>query len=695
MANSSADMTAALPLTAPRRGLGLTWKIFLATAAVVVLAIGGAIAWSSAKANQVIDQAARDAFRSTEFVFSNLQSARYDKLQRLSSLVAQDSVFRAVILETDEATQQDDLRLRQELLGADLVLATDADGRLLARTDGAGQSGDDLGRWPVVAQALEGESARSLMAQDGTLYHAVAIPIGRPGQDLAGVLLSGFALDRALADEMKGAASTEVAFLRLAGDAPQVVAATLGSDPPALAALAGQLLAAGASEPRRVEVGGITYLARLLPLATASGEMAGGLLALRSIATEQATFRRLRDSLLLIGLVAVLSAFLLSFLLARRITGPLRGLVRVAESVRDGDYEVAVPPPGQDEVGALADAIRAMVRELRDKAELERYVAELSAASGRAGDQTAAIGTAVPTQASQVPAAATTTAAAARLAEPRPGQLFAGRYEVLEVIGRGGMGKVYKVRDRELDEVVALKTIRKDVLGNDPEALERFKLEIKLARKATHKNIMRTFDFGDAEGVQYLTMEYVTGYTLRELVHRQGELPLGISLRIARQICTGLHAAHEAGIIHRDVKSQNILIQPNGDIKIMDFGIARPHGQSDLTSAGTVVGTPEFMAPEQALGKPVDFRADIYSAGIVFYELFSGQVPFRGQSAVDVAVKHVQETPPPIARARPDLPAGLAAVVMRMIEKEPARRFPSFAAVYQALMQVQLPARAA
>jgi serine/threonine-protein kinase len=441
-------------------------------------------------------------------------------------------------------------------------------------------------------------------------------------------------------------------------------------------------------------VAGVPYLALVTPLVTPGGDRAGHLLVLRSIAAELATNRKLRDSLLLIGLVAIAIAFLASFLLAKRITGPLRGLVRVARSVREGDYDVTVPESGGDEVGALAAAIRAMVRELRDKAALERYVAELAAA----GDRMTAAVAGAPTRAAGATAPvgeAATIAATGAAAEPRVGGVFANRYEVLEVLGTGGMGKVYRARDRELDEVVALKTIRRDVLGASPEALERFKQEIKLARKATHKNIMRTYDFGDAGGVRYLTMEYVKGYTLRELVRRQKDLPLAIALRIARQICTGLYAAHDAGIVHRDVKSHNILITPTGDIKIMDFGIARPLESSGLTVDGAIVGTPEYMSPEQALGRPADFRSDIYSAGMVFYELFAGQLPFTGGAPLEVAMRHVQAQPKRPSELKAGLPPEIDAVVGKMTEKEPKARYQSFAEVYAALAKVSAPARAA
>lgn len=666
-----------------RSGFGITAKIFLSTVGVVVLAIGGAVAWTSVRADALMEKGVREAFASTQYVFGNIEQARFDKLQRLNALVAEDSTFKAVILETDEATQRDDLKRRQASLGADLVIVTDSEGALLARTDDVGRPGQDLSSWPLVVKALEGESAAGLLAENGKLFHAVALPIGIGGEELAGALVSGYLLDDRLAGEMMKTTGTEVAFVSVVEGKPALVASTL-SKPEEIAsvlAFAAAATATESGEPRRVEVAGESYLGLVSPLVALTGERAGSLLVFRSIARELANFTELRRNILLIGVVAAFVALLVGYLVASRMTGPLVSLVGVAKSVTDGKYDVEVPTYGGDEVGALAAAIRTMVHELKEKAELEKYLAEIGADATHARTLAGA------------PVAPRASAAGSQSGgrEPAVGEIFASRYEILEVIGVGGMGNVYKVRDRELDDVIALKTIRKEAVGSSPEVMERFKQEIKLARKATHKNILRTYDFGDAGGVQYLTMEYVKGYTLRDLVKKHPDMPLGIALRIARQVCTGLYVAHESGVIHRDVKSQNILIQPNGDLKIMDFGIARPVEASGLTATGSILGTPEFIAPEQAMGKAADVRSDIYSAGCVFYELFAGTIPFTGANAMEILMKHLQEDPCPLRAVKPSVPVAVEAIVAKMIEKEPADRFQTFADVHAALVQVPVP----
>src|SRR5262249_54379496 len=267
-------------------------------------------------------------------------------------------------------------------------------------------------------------------------------------------------------------------------------------------------------------------------------------------------------------------------------------------------------------------------------------------------------------------------------------------------VGKGGMGLVYRARDRQLDEVVALKVVRSEVLKDDPSLLDRFKQEIKLARRITHRNVLRTHDFGEADGVPYISMEYLEGVTLKDLIRSKGALPLGVGLSIAKQMCHGLLAAHQQGVVHRDIKPQNMLIIPeSGELKIMDFGIARiseVKGEaSGLTSAGTVMGTPDYMPPEQAQGQPADFRSDIYSLGVVLFETFTGRLPFDGDTVMAIVMAHIQKPPPKPRSLKPGLPADLETVILRCLEKEPARRFQTVDEVLDALSAISSRSEAA
>ncbi len=261
-----------------------------------------------------------------------------------------------------------------------------------------------------------------------------------------------------------------------------------------------------------------------------------------------------------------------------------------------------------------------------------------------------------------------------------PGSLLGQRFEILSVLGAGGMGIVYKARDRELDDLVALKMLKRETWG-DKGQLERLKSEIKLARKITHPNVLRTYDFGEIDGIPYISMEYVRGVTLRYLLDETQRLPYSAGLRLAKQLCSGLAAAHAVGVLHRDIKPENLILEPTGNAKLMDFGIARPVRRltPGQTQAGWVVGTPQYLAPEQLQGQDSDTRADIYSCGIVLYEIFSGRLPFNAASPMEIALQHLKEEPAPPKTHWPEIPPRLEAAILRCLKKDPAERYPSVA----------------
>jgi serine/threonine protein kinase len=252
--------------------------------------------------------------------------------------------------------------------------------------------------------------------------------------------------------------------------------------------------------------------------------------------------------------------------------------------------------------------------------------------------------------------------------------VFAGRYEILEELGGGGMGKVYRVYDRKLEEEVALKLIRPEIAA-DRKAIERFRNEIKIARKITHKNVCRMHDLGEAEGTSFITMEYVPGEDLRSVIHRMKALTIGTSTSIARQIAEGLSEAHRLGIVHRDLKPGNIMIDKEGNAKIMDFGIARLLLGKGLTGEGAVIGTPEYMSPEQVEGREADVRSDIYSLGIILFEMIVGSPPFEGETPFSIANKHKTEPPPIPKKILPHIPDGLNDLILRCLEKDKASRY--------------------
>ncbi|RYE87714.1 MAG: protein kinase, partial [Myxococcales bacterium] len=259
------------------------------------------------------------------------------------------------------------------------------------------------------------------------------------------------------------------------------------------------------------------------------------------------------------------------------------------------------------------------------------------------------------------------------------GQLVAGRYELLGLIGSGGMGRVYRAHDRELEEDIALKVLQRDLLGS---GLARFIQEVKLARRVTHRNVARTFDIGEHQGERFLTMELVEGEALSDLIVRRGGLGQGEALAIGRQVCAGMAAAHAAGVIHRDLKPDNVLMARDGRAVITDFGIARTHlpgalGGAGMTS-GKVLGTPAYMAPEQVESRDdIDARADIYAFGELLYEALTGERAWQGDSPFLVATARLLQPPPDPRARRADLPAPLAELVLRCLARDRDQRFAS------------------
>ena len=258
-----------------------------------------------------------------------------------------------------------------------------------------------------------------------------------------------------------------------------------------------------------------------------------------------------------------------------------------------------------------------------------------------------------------------------------PGEVIADRYELEELVGTGGMSSVYRARDRLLERYVALKVLHPHY-ADDEEYVERFRREARSVAQLSHPHIVTVIDRGEDGGQQFIVFEYVDGENLKQFVDRTGPLPTRRAVELALEIADALAFAHEHGLVHRDVKPQNVLLTPDGDAKVTDFGIARSldveHG---LTQTGTVLGTSNYLSPEQASGKATTASTDVYSLGVVVYELLTAEVPFPGENFVAVAMKHINEPPPDLLEKRPDVPLRLAAAVDRAMEKDPARRFPT------------------
>ena len=689
--------TARTPKALPARGAGLATKFFFAAVLLVFATLGTAIAVGTWRANQAAEKSIRESLRDLPGVVGSYQISLEEGLRRQLTGVADEPGTKGLFALRDQKTLHDWTvdKAQPGKIDAGTVFLFDERAVLLDRSDQEVNEGNRRSfasvKW--VADALKGVPSTAVIREGKTLSYVASVPVlsgdASVGEGrLVGVLAAAVPLDAARARTLQSITKGQAGFVANVakrGERPvlETTAATEGFRGAALVpALAAQTAAVDLlfekgmpAGPLDVSVAGEERILGAVPLKSAAGETLGAFVASRSRDEETAAFRRIRDTLLEVGALALLVALPVSFAMGRRIARPLEELARGAAAIREGDLDVRLPEAGGGEVGALARAFSAMVGELREKAALEQMVAGV----GR---------DAFATHGKTIAARATAPDAAARaFAGPRVGTVFAARYEVTGLLGRGGMGTVYRAIDRELEDEVALKVLLPDAFDEGSGAAQTLKQEIRLARKITHRNVVRTHDLGEAEGVRFLTMEFVPGTTLRDILDRRGLVALGPGLQIAKQLCRGLAAVHEAGIVHRDIKPPNIMVLPNGVVKLMDFGIARAAGGED-TADGATVGTPYYMSPEQARGEAVDERSDIYSVGVVLYEMFTGKRPIGGVTPGEVMRRHVSDEPQPLTELRPDLPSLLERLVASCLAKSANRRPPSATDLADALLRL-------
>ena len=671
--------------SATKPAFGLTAKIFLASTLLVVAVLGVTFGLTSIQANRTADASIHRALLATRRAVDDYLAARTRTLSRASTVATDVPQYRQRLLnQRDRAEaldQADDVR---GLIGAAWVLVTNSEGVLIARTDYREQYDRDLSVAPLVANALSGDQTSGAWLDDvqGTMFIAIGTPLrDRPTAAPLGALVATYQIDDSLAQAIRQTTNSDVVFFSLDTlNRPVVVGSTVPAQeigPVLRDAVRAESLAAdtgGAGMALVASMGGQHLIGLAGAIRSPGGDVRGGFVALRSREAELAAFNALRRTMFFaIGLGIVL-ALVFAFVQARQISGPVRRLALATRQVQDGDYSVNIDVKSKDEIGVLSQAFKSLVEDLKEKAALVDY---MMAASGAAATQPLA---SVPT--------VIRDAAGGQM---RPGAVFAGRYEVKEILGAGGMGVVYRAFDRELQEPVAIKTLRPEAMAGGTVALDRFKQEIRLARRIAHRNVVRTYDLGEVNGMYYLTMEYVEGTSLKQLIASRGRLPVAVTLTVGKQLCRALEVAHAEGIIHRDIKPQNMVVDPSGFLKVMDFGIARlanpPKGKG-LTEAGISIGTPDYMSPEQLSGADLDPRSDLYSAGVVLFECLTGRVPFEADTTWALVAKHLEEEPPNPRTLNADVPEALAALVLKAMAKDRERRFATASEMHDALARI-------
>jgi serine/threonine-protein kinase len=917
--------------------LPLAIKFFLGCAFLIALAVGAAVVVTYIKGGQVAGHAVDSALATSSAVQKEFEQNRLEQLQLKVQLFAADASTAKYVAQvggaasnlpgltdsTDRDTQSiaDLLRERSSQYGFDLGIVMDAQGSVLGRSDQTEAFRESLAEDPLVRPAIAKAAPFSgYWRQGDRLYQAAIMPL-QQDQALIGFILLAQSVNSELCRQVAKISGAQIAFWMPPGRSPSAPESTDGREGPpeekasdqrlllvassldesgtkALQLAAAQqspvmaAIAAGKSLPRvALDFSGQRWIAQLTPTA-AEGEAAlGGVLSLTSSDRIVANYRDILNWVLIGGVLSIVVALLLSYLLAKGILRPVRTMAEAAEQAAAGNYATRLGLRGNDELARLSQAFDSLLSDLREKSDMEGYVGNLSrflpdpgaepiraklvaqpapppraaaqqepvvllglefrefgkpdagasagqlmtryervvgivgdatrAAGGSAqsllgprfalrffgdrrlfaalqawsillerlaadgcglpaaalvsgdvvhgqagpaddpqdavlgaamlqldrllpeaaagqlllarasGDEIkAALGADALTVASgvttakrfyaldvsalaHVPAPPASAAAGSGThdktlvsdsGQPNPrlaltprsasrmavtldiGSVFGGRYRILAELGSGGMGVVYKAHDMDLGDMVALKMLKPGVVA-DTEQLERLKSEIRLARRITHPNVLRTFDFGEVDGRPYISMEYVRGLTLRYLLNETRRMPYSAGLRIARQLCAGLAAAHEVGVLHRDIKPENLILEQAGNAKLMDFGIARPirRGAPDFTQPGTYIGTPNYSAPEQLAGEEVDQRADIYSSGVLMCEMFCGKLPYSGNNTLEIYIAQMQQAPGKPSEFWPEIPPALESIILRCLSKAPADRYPSANSLAQAL----------
>ncbi len=896
----------------------LVWKLFLVTAMLIAIVVAIAVGITIQRANKIARETVNKSISSAAKLFEDFERQRLGRLALAAQIIGGDPSFAAYIQTTlmpqaapdgaaapavapggsaDLVSIIDQLTQRRESLGSDLLMLIDDQGHLVAGTDQPAVTkprGDDLYELaPLVKKAVDDpipQPATGVFVYGNKLYHAAVAPVGAGASKVrVGYLLNAYAIDDAFANRIAESTNAGVAFVPKASGGNGARSSDAPSTSMQQMAGVSQIFSTGKMlPPSNVTIDRSSYIMTGEPLTSVSGAV-GAAVFLRSLDRELAPFKEIENALFAGGGVALLLAFLLSWVIARRLTAPIEELAGIAQAVTAGDLSVHPDIERSDEVGILGRSFAKMITSLRDKSELEELYEQMSAkvsereavkhiepprveegtvlvtdlrglpAAGNEEDASHVIGivsrimklqedevgrqdgyvreilghrlvsvfrgdrgvihairaaraineeigaqkdfsgmsagvgiatgqfvtgsielkdeTGVaivgdapllaslfawhapagyaylsyetaqtaggeilsgssreevqlkwvpqPIAVAAVPLVSMTTAAVRALgsqtasisattmkmdgtapgatapsvasADLSVGSAFAHRYRIDQILGRGGMGVVYKAMDTQLDEVVAIKTLPGDVLQKSPEELERFKREIRLARKITHRNVLRTFDYGEADGVYFISMEYVRGYTLNELLDEAPNKQMAprLAVGLARQISRGLEAAHEQGVVHRDIKPQNVLIDHKGEVKLMDFGIARmAETHEGMTQAGLIIGTPHYMSPEQVKGENLDARSDVYSMGVMIYETLAGRRPFESSSLTGVLTAHITEKAKPPVEWRPEIPRELNAIIMRCLEKDPKARFSNAGDLLHALDKLQIPAAA-
>ena len=713
---------------------GIRPKLFL----VVLIGFSALIIATSWRISVEANRAAtatieRTLTQSSQILRTKIQS-RFVSIQETATSLARDGRVLPLVYDSASATLQDLTSEFQKALEFNVLFFTDSRGVVLARSDRPEAIGQVLaGKSSLFDDALRGQIAQGISISQGKLLQMVVAPIfDNVANDLVrGTVAIGYELSPEIAREINALTGSEIGFFSFERNSQGEIISAKSSSNTNQSLIKGlddyfeqhpdiwkEIYNSKESEIKfELLLNENDYFAIAVPLANRDGGNLGFIMALTSRTELLMPFQIVQQQVFVVGFICILIAFLIAWIIAKRISTPIVNLVSVTKSIQEGNYpNKSQEKVSSDEVGLLYDAVFQMGNTLKEKAELENYLANISDGLDlervelpddiQDDDQTNG-GRREAINPSQLDGDTTqicdfehiqdTLPAAKHKAKPTisDGVIVQERYQIIRHLGAGAMADVYLAKDLDLSESVALKILDNNHFANAE--IEGFKREIRLARRITHRNILRTYDFGVWEGLNYITMEFVQGYDLARLIDRAGPLSLNNGLTMAKQICSAMKAAHDQGIIHRDIKPSNMMINKQGIIKIMDFGLALAigkeakgsHEAEDKQAEIMIAGTPNYMAPEQFLGGHLDQRTDIYALGILLFTIFTGSPPFSFARGFEELEKlHLKAKPPSIRSRVSSLPETLDMVVAKAVAKKPENRYQSVDELIEALQMV-------
>jgi len=724
----------------------IKYKLFLLNL-IGFVALIAAIVWQiDREAENVANKSVEKSLASTSKIISENIQNRYKNISEIAVSLTKDGRILPLIFDSDTVTLQDLSYEFHLALDFNILFFTDGYGTILARSDKPEAAGYSMAGRPVFDEALEGETSQGILASRNNIYQLVVSPVlDNFARDIVrGTVALAYEISAEVVSEIQKITQSEVVIYTFARDKDRSITGVnplhstdemVGSQVTGfftenMGALDSLIDTKQSSLRFDIEGNKDIFHTTITPLYNNRGDILGFISASLSRNALLAPYQKLQRLVIGVGVVSLIVASIIAWLIAARISDPLRDLVSVTEGIENGNYgdgSESDYSSSNDEVGVLYNAILRMGKNLKDKDNLENYLSSLGEGldahqesiqmdsfSFPADDSDEITGHLIATQVFQAkidqsddktvknlsgtPAESDTPSEKhikkiSRLdnVDELGNVIIADRYKVLDLLGVGAMGYVYLAQDMDLDEKIAIKVLKQKEFSDTE--LKSFKEEIRLARKITHRNILRTFDFGVWNGIYYITMEYVQGFDLETLIKKNGPLEPDIGLVMLKQICSAIDAAHHQGIIHRDLKPGNMLINRQGVLKIMDFGLAMQieNAAAAKTIEGEqilVSGTPKYMAPEQFMAKELDERTDIYAVGVIIHYILSGKTPFNANDYKALGYKHIKDSPPPLHRRAAAVSEALSKIVDKTLEKKKENRYASIKDLLDAIQKL-------